>query len=218
MCGRYPIRRHDTSELTLEFQNPAALSTVTVSSGSSSTTLPAQVGLNHATVDGKDEYSIFLAPALLDELKNIVDERNNLTFLNPLKRQAVSASDLQKLLEEKMAVIMAPAMAIGLGGIALSAISTIGSKLGFSALVGLAFNIGSKAIPAVAILGTVISNYIQIFQTIHDPNYRKAVKVPFDQLKATNQCPSTSVQCSSCGGQNLLCTTGANTNCMPAPF
>jgi hypothetical protein len=176
MCGRYPIRRHDTSELTPEFQNPAALSTVTVSSGSSSTTLPAQVGLNHATVDGKDEYSIFLAPALLDELKNIVDERNNLTFLNPLKRQAVSASDLQKLLEEKMAVIMAPAMAIGLGGIALSAISTIGSKLGFSALVGLAF---SKAIPAVAILGTAISNDIQIFQTVHDPNYMKAVKVPF---------------------------------------
>ncbi|KAN0070632.1 hypothetical protein V8E54_011501 [Elaphomyces granulatus] len=200
------MRRNDTSKLTPEFQNPAALSTVTVSSGTSSTTLPAQVGLNHATVDSKDEYSIFLAPALLDELKNIVDEPNNLTFLNPLKRQAVSASDLQKLLEEKMAVIMAPAMAVGLGGIALN-------KLGFSALIGLAFNIGSKAIPAVAILGTVISNYIQIFQSIHDPNYRKAVKVPLDQLKATGRCPSTPVQCSSCGGQNLLCMTGANTNC-----
>src|SRR5882762_4167365 len=110
MCGRYPIRRHYTSELTPEFQNPAVLSTVTVSSGPSSTTLPAQVGLNHATVNGTDEYSIFLAPALLDELKNIVDKPNNLTFLNQTsKQQAVSASDLKNLLEKKMAIIMAPA-------------------------------------------------------------------------------------------------------------
>ncbi|KAI1381030.1 hypothetical protein F4677DRAFT_462136 [Hypoxylon crocopeplum] len=189
----------------------AYLSVPTVTGTSSgktiTTTQTASMALYSAKPDGQSdyEYSLVVAPELADEIAAILTTSSNKRELDERAVPLAVVEGLTELLGFKIAtsVLEVVNLAAAAGVPALSAVAAGVVEIGTIAVAGAAF------------LTAIVNQFALIADVIKNDGKVTAVVVPnpFDNFRDTKTCPTTRPKCSSCSGNDLMCTTGSNAKC-----
>ncbi|KAF2202668.1 hypothetical protein GQ43DRAFT_462195 [Delitschia confertaspora ATCC 74209] len=209
--------------------NTAALSTntATVTSGGSAATkaVAAQMGIFTATVNGKKEYSVYVAPDLAAKMQKIVYDSSlstediptaNGVFKRglPTLPPASVVRFLINLVGPELAASFIKVYNVAASSTEVAAIGA--TAAGYVPVIGAAIEVGGVFFSAVTFLETYAKLYMS-FKNI-DRNtpkgFPKSVVINLDDLKPKDQkqC-AKDIQCADCGGVNGVCTV-SNTGCV----
>ncbi|KAI4861723.1 hypothetical protein F4820DRAFT_464437 [Hypoxylon rubiginosum] len=188
----------------------AFLSVPTVTGTSSgktiTTTQTASMAIYSAKPKGQSdyEYSLVVAPELADEIAAVLTTSSK----RDLDERGVPLGVVEALIE-----LLGPKVATS-----VLQVVNLAATAGVPALSTVAagvVEIGGLAIAGAAFLTAIANQFALIADVLKNDGKVTAVVVPnpFDNFRDTKTCPSTHPKCSSCGGQNLICTTGSNNKC-----
>jgi len=186
-----------------------SIPTVTATSGSQTitTTGTAKVGLFTGTPQGSTdtEYSLVLAPELVDQIKQIMTQTSTKRDLDERGIPGLTLlGALSDLLGPEIAFALAEIVPLGL---------IQASAGGLAVVAGTAIAMGPIVIAGAAFLGAVVSQFKLIVDLHNNGGFPTAIKVPIDAFRDKKTCPSTNAKCSSCSGANLICTSGGSAKC-----
>lgn len=150
------------------------------------------------------EYSLVVAPELADEIAAVLTTSSK----RDLDERGVPLGVVEALIE-----LLGPKVATS-----VLQVVNLAATAGVPALSTVAagvVEIGGLAIAGAAFLTAIANQFALIADVLKNDGKVTAVVVPnpFDNFRDTKTCPSTHPKCSSCGGQNLICTTGSNNKC-----
>jgi hypothetical protein len=197
------------SQSTTSFvgSDPGALSTVSPAiNGQPATAMNARIGVHTATVNGKTEYSLFIAPSLADEIQEILESESvqKRTDLEERAGPILAIGSLYSLFGSEVAIAFASSFSgVGLAA-AAAAVVPVGATLAAGGLI--AAYLAERYILAK----TSDRHYIGAFPA--------AITITLNDIKDVNSCPKTRVKCSTCSGSRFLCTTGVNDKCTSFPI
>ncbi|XXH03994.1 hypothetical protein Hte_010403 [Hypoxylon texense] len=151
------------------------------------------------------EYSLVVAPELADEIAAVLTTPSK----RGLDERGVPVAVVEALIEllgpkAATSVLQVVNLAAAAGGPALSSVAAGVVELGGVAVAGAAFVVAIAN--QFALIADVLKNGDGRVSAVVVPN-------PFNNFRDTKTCPNTRPKCSSCGGKNLMCTTGSNNKC-----
>ncbi|KAI1778074.1 hypothetical protein F4818DRAFT_285045 [Hypoxylon cercidicola] len=188
----------------------AFLSIPTVTGTSSgktiTTTQTASMAIYSAKPKGQSdyEYSLVVAPELADQIAAVLTSSDK----RDLDERGVPLKVVEGLIE-----LLGPKVATSVLRVVNLAASA--GVPGLSTVSAGVVELGGMAVAGAAFLTAVANQFALIADVLKNDGKVTAVVVPnpFDNFRDTKTCPSTHPKCSSCGGQDLICTTGSNNKC-----
>jgi hypothetical protein len=180
----------------------------------------AQVGIFTATSNGKDEYSIFVAPALAQKIQDVVyntslsdDQPETVTKRGlPVPAPASILRGLIDLVGPELAAAFIDTFDLAGGKTSLAALGA--TAAGFVPVIGAAIEFGGVLYSAVSVLELYAKMYIN-FRTIdRQPlkGFPASVVIDLSKLPSSQKDCAKTIECVDCGGVNGVCTT-SNQGC-----